>query len=174
MSRRQRAAVQPEQTIAPQIVFDKSHMVCVRSADGQFFLLDRNCAMVSGVLRRFLQRKGCEEEPCTVVTATATIATTTSTTTNTTTPAAAAAVTLPVLPSLSSPPPESCDLTRIGTETYETIILEEIRSDLLELAIQAMYFKYRYDGEPEKRPLEVHHSAEMRHRLAAVSVLLDM
>ncbi|KAH9599861.1 hypothetical protein LSM04_009508 [Trypanosoma melophagium] len=168
MSRRQRVAVQPEQTVAPQIVFDKSHMVCVRSADGQFFLLDRNCAMVSGVLRRFMQKLNCEEEPCTA----ATVATFTNTTSTGTIPGAASS--LPATPSLPSPPPESFYLTRIGTETYDTIILEEIRSDLLELAIQAMYFKYRYDGEPEKRPLEVHHSAEMRHRLAAVSVLLDM
>ncbi|KEG12491.1 hypothetical protein DQ04_01671080 [Trypanosoma grayi] len=151
MSRKSRTTVLPEQSVSPLVAFDKSHMLCVRSADGHRFLVDRNCAMVSGVLRRMMRRKSCDGDTATATTTTATTITT-----------------------VTTPSPTPSEVIRIGCESYELLQLDEIRSDLLELALQAMHFKYRYDGDPERRPLEPQHTAETRHKLAALSVLLDM
>ncbi|RNF04066.1 uncharacterized protein Tco025E_08029 [Trypanosoma conorhini] len=142
MSKKARAPPPPEQAVAAPIAFDCSYMVCLRSADGRLFLVDRNCAMVSAVIRSAMWkgRRGSDSVGANGVT------------------------TLPY----------TCVMTTIGTESYETIAVDEVGGDLLELALEAMYFKYRYDGDPERRPLEPQHTPEERHRLAALSVLLDM
>ncbi|RNF01168.1 hypothetical protein TraAM80_07167 [Trypanosoma rangeli] len=142
MSKKTRTLPPPEQVIAAPIVFDNSYMVCLRSADDRLFLVDRNCAMVSAVIRNSMW-KGRRNSNGT---------STSSVTTPQNTPV----------------------VTTIGAEKYETITLDEVGGDLLELALEAMYFKYRYDGDPERRPLEPQHSPEDRHKLAALSALLDM
>ncbi|ESL11524.1 hypothetical protein TRSC58_00722 [Trypanosoma rangeli SC58] len=142
MSKKTRALPPPEQAVAAPIAFDNSYMICLRSADNRLFLVDRNCAMVSAVIRSAMW-KGRRNSG------------------GTSTSSVTTSLDMPVM-------------TTIGTENYETITLDEVGGDLLELALEAMYFKYRYDGDPERRPLEPQHSPEDRHKLAALSALLDM
>ncbi|EAN90131.1 hypothetical protein, conserved [Trypanosoma cruzi] len=141
MSKKARAAPPSEPSVVSPIAFEKSYMICLRTADDRLFLVDRNCAMVSGVIRSAMRKESHNGDAVT---------------------------------SSVNTPPEAYEMTTIGTENHETITLEEISGDLLELGLEMMYFKYRYDGDPERRPLEPQHSPENRHKLAALSVLLDM
>ncbi|EAN79710.1 hypothetical protein, conserved [Trypanosoma brucei brucei TREU927] len=191
--KRAKALVVAEQATPQVIPCEPSYMVCLESSDGHRFLVDRNCAMVSGVMRQAMRNKlsDFDDNNSSHVAANAT-----STADGTVCPASLSPTTFETatfsssiassvcsedcastMGNLMSPTQrgeEVCTMTKIGSLEYEVIKLDEIPGDLLDLAVQEMYYKYRYDGEPEKRPQEPTHTVDMRYKLAALSVLLDM
>ncbi|CCD12216.1 unnamed protein product [Trypanosoma congolense IL3000] len=199
-----KASLPVEQTNQQQVHCDPSYMVCLESCDGHRFLIDRNCAMVSGVVQRAMQGKHCDggcglpqHAPCPIAADhggapnasptpyTATLCTTpvdnatfTSTFASTSALSTASSEASMILgENLTVHVPQTddnCSTTLIGSVRYNLFKLQEISGDLLDLAVQEMYHKYRYDSDPEKRPQESLHTAVEKHKFVALSVLLDM
>ncbi|KAH8609490.1 hypothetical protein ERJ75_001191200 [Trypanosoma vivax] len=236
MSKKTKSSAPPEPLSSSFITLSCTNMVCIQSSDGHLFLVDRNCATVSGVLRSCLQSRKAENkdtagtvppvsatpshranEPASFevgleaapAAETSPFSAGGSSTTNAphigdgsswhtrtsrvwSSPIPSGSVmynsTAESTVSADSTPisstgafitakvcrPDMCSEVKIGSETYEMITLDEVSSDLLDLALESMYYKYKYDPEAEKRPPEPPRSSDVKHRLTALSVLLDM
>jgi hypothetical protein len=131
-------------------VFDPSTFVALESSDGDCIFLDRNCARLSRLLKQVLQDANPSDQiEYSVSTITFPIA-----------PELLAKQTAPVTAATSPDPSTSLDGVDScppapSTITYPLIKIHALNTEQLSHAVSFMHYKYRYDGEADKKTTTV-------------------